>query len=104
MKKKFCTYKSWFNIKKYLSSTYFKPLQNLEALGLVGGKPFNIENNFLVDPKTFKIIKEWEDGGSIDYALGDEIDEATMKKLEKLGYTFEKYSNGKVQNNKYSPS
>jgi hypothetical protein len=76
--------------KKYLSSTYFKPLQNLEALGLVGGKPFNIENNFLVDPKTFKIIKEWEDGGSIDYALGDEIDEATMKKLEKLGYTFEK--------------
>lgn len=76
--------------KKYLSSTYFKPLQNLEALGLVGGKPFNIENNFLVDPKTFKIIKEWEDGGSIDYTLGDEIDEATMKKLEKLGYTFEK--------------
>ena len=76
--------------KKYLSSTYFKPLQNLEALGLVGGKPFNIENNFLVDPKTFKIIKEWEDGGSIDYALGDEIDEVTMKKLEKLGYTFEK--------------
>jgi hypothetical protein len=76
--------------KKYLSSTYFKPLQNLEALGLVGGKPFNIENNFLVDPKTFKTIKEWEDGGSIDYTLGDEIDEATMKKLEKLGYTFEK--------------
>jgi hypothetical protein len=25
-----------------------------------------------------------------NYALGDEIDEATMKKLEKLGYTFEK--------------
>jgi hypothetical protein len=76
--------------KKYLSSTYFKPLQNLEALGLVGGKPFNIENNFLVDPKTFKTVKQWEDGGSIDYTLGDEIDEATMKKLEKLGYTFEK--------------
>jgi hypothetical protein len=76
--------------KKHLSSTYFKPLQNLEALGLVGGKPFNIENNFLVDPKTFKTIKQWEDGGSIDYTLGDEIDEATMKKLQKLGYTFEK--------------
>jgi hypothetical protein len=76
--------------KKYLSSTYFKPLQNVEALSLVGGKPFNIENNFLVDPKTFKTIKQWEDGGSIDYTLGDEIDEATMKKLEKLGYTFEK--------------
>ena len=76
--------------KKYLSSTYFKPLQNVEALGIVGGKPFNIENNFLVDPKTFKTVKQWEDGGSIDYTLGDEIDEATMKKLEKLGYTFEK--------------
>lgn len=29
-------------------------------------------------------------GGSTDYELGDEIDEATKRKLEKLGYTFEK--------------
>ena len=28
-------------------------------------------------------------GGTTDYELGDEIDEATMKKLKKLGYTFE---------------
>jgi predicted Zn-ribbon and HTH transcriptional regulator len=30
-----------------------------------------------------------KDGGSMDYQLGDEIDEATMEKLKKLGYTFE---------------
>jgi hypothetical protein len=29
-------------------------------------------------------------GGAADYQLGDEIDEATMKQLKKLGYTFEK--------------
>ena len=75
--------------KYYLGKTFFKPLQNVEALGLIGGKPFNIENNFLVDPKTFKTIKQWEDGGEMEYELGDEIDEATKKKLEKLGYTFE---------------
>jgi len=28
-------------------------------------------------------------GGTTDYELGEEIDEATMKKLKKLGYTFE---------------
>lgn len=28
-------------------------------------------------------------GGTNDYQLGDEIDEATMKRLKKLGYTFE---------------
>lgn len=76
--------------KKYLNANYFKPLQNVEALGLVGGSPFSIENNFIVDPENYKIIKQWEDGGSVDYELGDEIDEATMRRLEKLGYTFEK--------------
>jgi hypothetical protein len=29
-------------------------------------------------------------GGTPDYQLGDEIDKATMEKLKKLGYTFEK--------------
>ena len=75
--------------KYYLGETFFKPLQNVEALGLIGGKSFNIENNFLVDPKTFKTIKQWEKGGEMEYELGDEIDEATKRKLEKLGYTFE---------------
>ena len=29
-------------------------------------------------------------GGESNYELGDEVDEATMKQLKKLGYTFEK--------------
>ena len=29
-------------------------------------------------------------GGSIGYKIGDEIDEATMRKLKKLGYKFQK--------------
>ena len=29
-------------------------------------------------------------GGESDYQLGDEIDKATMEKLKKLGYTFQK--------------
>ena len=31
-----------------------------------------------------------EDGGEVDYELGQEIDKATMEKLKKLGYTFQK--------------
>jgi hypothetical protein len=31
-----------------------------------------------------------QQGGSTGYELGDEIDEATMQQLKKLGYTFEK--------------
>lgn len=50
-------------MNKYLHANYFKPLQNLEALSLVGGRPFNIENNFLIDPKTYKTIKQWRNGG-----------------------------------------
>jgi hypothetical protein len=34
--------------------------------------------------------EEYQHGGSINYELGDEVDEATMKRLKKLGYTFEK--------------
>jgi len=76
--------------KQIAASSFFKPLQNVEALKLVGGKPFLIENNFVIDPKTYKTLDSWEDGGNIDYELGDEVDEATMRELEKLGYTFEK--------------
>jgi hypothetical protein len=31
-----------------------------------------------------------QDGGDINYQLGDEVDEATMRRLKKLGFTFEK--------------
>ena len=75
-------------VKKLLAQHYRKPLQHLEALSLVGGKPFDIQNNFLIDPGTFKTIKQYQNGG--EYGLGDEVDEATMKQLKELGYTFEK--------------
>ena len=50
------------------------------------------------DDKTRKAIVEalnmpnaFEEGGSVNnYDLGDEVDEATMNKLIKLGYTFQK--------------
>ena len=48
-----------------LHKHYFKPLQNLEALKLVGGEPFDIKNNFIVDPKTYEIKKTFENGGKI---------------------------------------
>ena len=31
-----------------------------------------------------------QSGGSTEFSLGDEVDEATMTRLKKLGYTFEK--------------
>ena len=49
--------------KKLLHANYFKPLQNVEVLGALGGKPFNIQNNFLIDPVTFKPLKQWQKGG-----------------------------------------
>lgn len=50
-------------VKKLLDQHYRKPLQHLELLSLVGGKPFDIQNNFLINPGTFKTIKQYQDGG-----------------------------------------
>jgi len=69
---------------KYLNSTYFKPLQKIEALSLVGGKPFNIQNNFLVDPKSFKILKTWQKGGSLPKAQNGKNLITLAKNLSKL--------------------
>jgi hypothetical protein len=49
------------------------------------GRLFNAK----LDPKTFKTIKQWEDGGEMEYELGDTVDKATMERLRELGYTFE---------------
>jgi hypothetical protein len=62
-------------MNKYLHANYFKPLQNLEALSLVGGRPFNIENNFLIDPKTYKTIKQWRKGGPAPMEFDPPIEE-----------------------------
>jgi len=42
------------------SKDVFKPLQNVEALGLLGGKPFNVQGEFIVDPKTMKILNNYQ--------------------------------------------
>jgi hypothetical protein len=44
-------------------------------------------NEMPVDENAPQYAKQ---GGSIGYQLGDEVDEATMRKLKKLGYTFKK--------------
>jgi hypothetical protein len=38
-------------------------LKNVEALKVLGGKPFNIQDNFIVDPNTMKVIKRFDSGG-----------------------------------------
>jgi len=49
--------------KKILDKHYKKPLRKVEALGLIGGKPYDIKNNFIVDPKTYKILDAFKGGG-----------------------------------------
>lgn len=51
--------------KEDLSKFHFKPFENFEALSFVGGKPFNIQNNFVLDPKTYKILEKYKSGGKI---------------------------------------
>jgi len=43
----------------------------------------------ITDP-SIPTLNTMQKGGTIGYQLGDEIDEATMQKLKKQGYTFEK--------------
>jgi hypothetical protein len=83
-------------VKKYLTNTYFKPLQKVEALGLVGGKPFDIENNFLVDPYTFKTLKKWQNGGPTAFVSEEETygeDPATAVPMNANSYFSNWYRN-----------
>jgi hypothetical protein len=58
-----------------------KYLENLEMLGLVGGKPFNIENNYLVDPKTYQILDKYKDGGELPKAHKVVVEQKHLLKL-----------------------
>ena len=79
-----------------LSKFHFKPLENLEALKLVGGKPFNIQNNFLVDPKTYEIKKSFKNGGSITRENEWELVNETNKKLPKRRLNLNKSSDWEI--------
>lgn len=86
-------------VKKYLTNTYFKPLQKVEALGLVGGKPFDIENNFLVDPYTFKTLKKWQNGGPSSAVVEEETygeEPATASPMNANSYFSNWYRNRKL--------
>jgi hypothetical protein len=50
------------NLKKMLRKYYRKKLENIEILSLLGGKPFKIQNNFLLD-ENFNILKKFNLGG-----------------------------------------
>ena len=38
-------------------------LKNIEALKVLGGKPFNIQDNFIVNPNTMEVVKRFDSGG-----------------------------------------
>jgi len=40
--------------------------------------------------KALNMPSAFKEGGTVDYDLGDEVDEATMRKLEKQGFVFQK--------------
>jgi hypothetical protein len=47
---------------------HFKsPLQNVEMLKVMGGKPFNIQNNFIVNPKDYSVMNKYQNGGALRF-------------------------------------
>jgi hypothetical protein len=54
-------------INEALRKKHFKnPLKNIEALKLMGGKPFNIQNNFIVNPDDYSVIHKFKKGGKLN--------------------------------------
>ncbi len=59
------------DLSEALRTKHFKsPLQNIEMLKLMGGKPFNIQNNFIVNPKDYSVIHKFAEGGLLKRADG----------------------------------
>ena len=48
------------------------------------------KGGYIVEDISVPELNAYAEGGAVNYQLGDEIDEATMKRLKKLGYTFQK--------------
>lgn len=67
------------NVANWLNNAWM----TIPATGIAGATIYGTSKNS-TEPQNYK------EGGSIGYQLGDEVDEATMKQLMKLGYTFEK--------------
>lgn len=73
----------FFNPKKSRISQYYRTPKKLRA-GFYN-VPIEEEQEEQLYPEGF--VPRFEHGGPVE--LGDEVDEATMKRLKKLGYTFE---------------
>ena len=56
-----------------LMKNYNKFLKDIEIGPIVGGKPFNIENNILYNPNKVKVIRRWEEGGELTSEKAIEI-------------------------------
>lgn len=42
---------------------FYDKLKDVEMLDVLGGKPYDIQTNFLVDPKNYRILKQFKNGG-----------------------------------------
>ena len=61
------------NYQQSLMKNYNKFLKDIEIGPIVGGKPFNIENNILYNPNKVKVIRRWEEGGELTSEKAIEI-------------------------------
>ena len=42
-------------------------LRNIDPIKLLGGKPYDIENNYILDPVTHELIRAYKTGGKKCY-------------------------------------
>jgi len=44
---------------------FYNSLKDVEMLDVLGGKPYDIQTNFLVDPKNYNVLKQFKNGGRL---------------------------------------
>lgn len=76
------------------SVNLIKPLENVEALRLMGGKPYDIQNNFIVNPRTYEVTKGYKQGGANEHEGYENrgltmLDEAGIDQYRSMGYIVE---------------
>ena len=67
----FANPESW--VDEWRNKDFNKYFKDFEALSAVGGKPYTVQNSFIVDPKTWKVVKKWEEGGELTSEKAIEI-------------------------------
>jgi hypothetical protein len=79
----------------------WNPFSNLEFLKLVGGKPFKIQNNFKVNPKTYEIIESYENGGPMQYKRGGDLEDVGKLLVNTIASPVEQISGNNFVNWNY---